>query len=267
LALAATLHGADKIRINPGNIGGREALTDVVNAAKAKAVPIRVGVNSGSLERGIAEKYQGVSAAGLVESALEKVAMIEEAGYDQIVVSLKSSDVLMTVAAYEQMAEKCAYPLHLGITEAGGLLAGSIKSAVGLALILQQGIGDTLRVSLTGDPVAEVRAAKTILRTLGLRRGGAEVVSCPTCGRTEIDVIGLAQRVEELVDGYPLDIKVAVMGCAVNGPGEAREADLGIAGGRGEGLLFRKGEIVKKLPEGELLAALKTELDNIIQEK
>ncbi|MDR0221452.1 MAG: flavodoxin-dependent (E)-4-hydroxy-3-methylbut-2-enyl-diphosphate synthase [Lachnospiraceae bacterium] len=261
LALAATLHGADKIRINPGNIGGKNALTEVVNAAKAKAIPIRVGVNSGSLEREIVERHGGVTAAGLVESALDKVHMIEEAGYDQIVVSLKSSDVLMTVAAYEQIAEQCAYPLHLGITEAGGLLAGSVKSAVGLALILQQGIGDTLRVSLTGDPVEEVRAAKAILRTLGLRRGGVEVVSCPTCGRTEIDMIGLTGQVEELVAAYPLDIKVAVMGCAVNGPGEAREADLGIAGGRGEGLLFSKGEIVKKLPEGELLAALKAELD------
>jgi (E)-4-hydroxy-3-methylbut-2-enyl-diphosphate synthase len=264
LAIAAIEHGADKIRINPGNIGGKEALTEIVNTARARSVPIRVGVNSGSLERGIVEKYQGVSAAGLVESALDKVHMIEEAGYDRIVVSLKSSDVLMTVAAYEQMAGQCAYPLHLGITEAGGLLAGSVKSAIGLALILQQGIGDTLRVSLTDDPVAEVRAAKTILRTLGLRRGGVEVVSCPTCGRTEIDLIGLARRVEELAAAYPLDIKVAVMGCAVNGPGEAREADLGIAGGRGEGLLFCKGEIVKKLPESELLAALKEELDSLM---
>nr|AGS51638.1 1-hydroxy-2-methyl-2-(E)-butenyl 4-diphosphate synthase [uncultured bacterium contig00017] len=266
LAIAAIEHGADKIRINPGNIGGREALTEVVNAAKERQIPIRVGVNSGSLEQRLVEKYGGVTAVGLVESALEKVAMIEGAGYDQIVISLKSSDVLMTVAAYEQIAARTAYPLHLGITEAGGLLAGSVKSAVGLALILQQGIGDTLRVSLTGDPVAEVRAAKTILRALGLRQGGVEVVSCPTCGRTEIDVIGLARRVEELAEAYPLDIKVAVMGCAVNGPGEAREADLGIAGGRGEGLLFRKGEIVKKLPEGELLAALKAELDSLTQE-
>lgn len=267
LAIAAIECGADKIRINPGNIGSRERIQAVVDKAKEYGVPIRVGVNSGSLEKPLVEKYGGVTAEGLVESALDKVALIEQMGYDNLVISIKSSDVMMCVKAHELIAKKTHYPLHVGITEAGTVIAGNIKSAVGLGLILSQGIGDTIRVSLTGSPLEEIKSAKLVLKTLGLRRGGVEVVSCPTCGRTQIDLIGLANQVETLVQGYPLDIKVAVMGCVVNGPGEAKEADLGVAGGIGEGLLIRKGEIVKKLPESELLPALKAELDRMVEEK
>ena len=267
LAIAAIECGADKIRINPGNIGSRERIQAVVDKAKEYGVPIRVGVNSGSLEKPLVEKYGGVTAEGLVESALDKVALIEQMGYDNLVISIKSSDVMMCVKAHELIAKKTHYPLHVGITEAGTVIAGNIKSAVGLGLILSQGIGDTIRVSLTGSPLEGIKSAKLILKTLGLRRGGVEVVSCPTCGRTQIDLIGLANQVETLVQGYPLDIKVAVMGCVVNGPGEAKEADLGVAGGIGEGLLIRKGEIVKKLPESELLPALKAELDRMVEEK
>ena len=267
LAIAAIECGADKIRINPGNIGSRERIQAVVDKAKEYGVPIRVGVNSGSLEKPLVEKYGGVTAEGLVESALDKVALIEQMGYDNLVISIKSSNVMMCVKAHELIAKKTHYPLHVGITEAGTVIAGNIKSAVGLGLILSQGIGDTIRVSLTGSPLEEIKSAKLILKTLGLRRGGVEVVSCPTCGRTQIDLIGLANQVETLVQGYPLDIKVAVMGCVVNGPGEAKEADLGVAGGIGEGLLIRKGEIVKKLPESELLPALKAELDRMVEEK
>ena len=267
LAIAAIECGADKIRINPGNIGSRERIQAVVDKAKEYGVPIRVGVNSGSLEKLLVEKYGGVTAEGLVESALDKVALIEQMGYDNLVISIKSSDVMMCVKAHELIAKKTHYPLHVGITEAGTVIAGNIKSAVGLGLILSQGIGDTIRVSLTGSPLEEIKSAKLILKTLGLRRGGVEVVSCPTCGRTQIDLIGLANQVETLVQGYPLDIKVAVMGCVVNGPGEAKEADLGVAGGIGEGLLIRKGEIVKKLPESELLPTLKAELDRMVEEK
>ena len=262
MAIAAMENGADKIRINPGNIGSADKVRAVVEVARERNVPIRVGVNSGSLEKTLLEKYGGVTAEGIVESALDKVRMIEELGYDNLVISIKSSDVLMCVRAHELLAAKTCYPLHVGITEAGTVLSGSIKSAIGLGLILNQGIGDTIRVSLTGDPVEEIKAAKLILRTLGLKKGGIEVVSCPTCGRTKIDLIGLAAKVEKLVEDYPLDIKVAVMGCAVNGPGEAREADIGIAGGIGEGLLIKKGEIVRKVPEEHLLAVLKEELDN-----
>ena len=267
LAIAAIECGADKIRINPGNIGSRERIQAVVDKAKEYGVPIRVGVNSGSLEKPLVEKYGGVTAEGLVESALDKVALIEQMGYDNLVISIKSSDVMMCVKAHELIAKKTHYPLHVGITEAGTVIAGNIKSAVGLGLILSQGIGDTIRVSLTGSPLEEIKSAKLILKTLGLRRGGVEVVSCPTCGRTQIDLIGLANQVETLIQGYPLDIKVAVMGCVVNGPGEAKEADLGVAGGIGEGLLIRKGEIAKKLPESELLPALKAELDRMVEEK
>ena len=262
LAIAAIENGADKIRINPGNIGGRERLQSVVDAAKERGIPIRVGVNSGSLEKHLVERYGGVTAEGLAQSALDKVRMIEQMGYENLVISIKSSDVLMCVKAHELLAGKTAYPLHVGITEAGTVQSGNIKSAVGLGIILYQGIGDTIRVSLTGNPVEEIKSARLILRTLGLRKGGIEVVSCPTCGRTQIDLIGLAQKVERLVEDYPLTIKVAVMGCVVNGPGEAREADLGIAGGIGEGLLIKKGEIVRKVKEEQLLAALKEELDN-----
>ena len=262
MAIAAMENGADKIRINPGNIGGREKLEAVVAVAKEKNIPIRVGVNSGSLEKELVEKYGGVTAQGIVESALDKVCMIEECGYDNIVISIKSSDVLMCVEAHKMLAGKTVYPLHVGITESGTVLSGNIKSSIGLGIILHEGIGDTIRVSLTGDPVEEIKSAKLILRTLGLRKGGIEVVSCPTCGRTKIDLIGLANQVENMVADIPLDIKVAVMGCAVNGPGEAKEADIGIAGGIGEGLLIKKGEIIKKVPESELLSVLREELLN-----
>ena len=262
LAIAAIEHGADKIRINPGNIGSTDRIRAVVNAAKERNIPIRVGVNSGSLEKELVEKYGGVTAEGLVESALDKVKIIEDMGYDNLVISIKSSDVLMCARAHELIAARTKYPLHVGITEAGTLLAGNIKSAVGLGLILSKGIGDTIRVSLTGDPLEEVKSAKLILKTLGLRRGGIEVVSCPTCGRTQIDLIKLANQVEDMVADIPLDLKVAVMGCVVNGPGEAREADIGIAGGKGEGLLIKKGKAVKKVPEDQLLAVLRQELEN-----
>lgn len=262
MAVAAIENGADKIRINPGNIGSREKVAAVVKAARERNIPIRVGVNSGSLEKELVEKYQGVTAEGIVESALDKVHIIEDLGYNNLVISIKSSDVMMCVKAHELLADKTLYPLHVGITESGTVTSGNIKSAVGLGIILNQGIGDTIRVSLTGDPVEEIKSAKLILRTLGLRKGGIEVVSCPTCGRTNIDLIGLANQVETMVQGYDLDIKVAVMGCAVNGPGEAKEADIGIAGGIGEGLLIKKGEIVRKVPEHELLNTLKYELDH-----
>ena len=262
LAIAAMENGADKIRINPGNIGRRERVQAVVDVARERNIPIRVGVNSGSLEKELVVKYHGVTAEGIVESALDKVHLIEDMGYDNLVISIKSSDVLMCVRAHELLAGKTPYPLHVGITEAGTVLSGNIKSSVGLGIILYQGIGDTIRVSLTGNPVEEIKSAKLILRTLGLRKGGIEVVSCPTCGRTSIDLIGLANQVENLVQRYPLDIKVAVMGCVVNGPGEAKEADIGIAGGIGEGLLIRKGEVIRKVPEDQLLSTLKDELDH-----
>lgn len=261
LAILAMEHGADKIRINPGNIGGKERIKEVVDAAKKYHVPIRVGVNSGSLEKELVAKYNGVTAEGIVESALDKVRMLEEFDFHDMVISIKSSDVLMCVKAHELIAQQTNYPLHVGITEAGTLLRGNIKSAVGLGIILHEGIGDTIRVSLTGDPMNEVTSAKLILKTLGLRTGGIEVVSCPTCGRTSIDLIGLANKVENLAADYEnLNIKIAVMGCVVNGPGEAKEADLGIAGGNGEGLLIKKGEIVKKVPEDQLLNVLEDEL-------
>ncbi len=262
LAIAAMENGADKIRINPGNIGSTDRVKAVVDVAKERNIPIRVGVNSGSLEKHLVEKYHGVTAEGIVESALDKVKIIEDMGYDNLVVSIKSSDVLMCVKTHELISSQTNHPLHVGITEAGTIISGNIKSSIGLGLILSQGIGDTIRVSLTGDPVEEIKSAKLILRTLGLRQGGIEVVSCPTCGRTQIDLIGLANQVETMVAEYPMDIKVAVMGCVVNGPGEAKEADLGVAGGIGEGLIIKKGEIYKKVPEAELLDALRYELDN-----
>ena len=263
LAISAMEHGADKIRINPGNIGSEENLRAVVDVAKSKNIPIRVGVNSGSLEQQFIEKYNGVTAEGIVESALDKVRMIEEQDYNNIVISIKSSDVLMSVKTHRLISEKTDYPLNVGITESGTLWSGNIKSSVGLGIILNEGIGDTIRVSLTGDPVEEVRSAKLILKTLGLRSGGISLVSCPTCGRTHIDLIGLAEKTEKLISEYSdLNIKVAVMGCAVNGPGEAREADIGIAGGDGVGLIFRHGEILRKVPEDALLSELKKELDN-----
>ena len=262
LAIAAMEHGADKIRINPGNIGSAERVKAVVDVAKERNIPIRVGVNSGSLEKELVEKYHGVTAEGIVESALDKVKLIEEMGYDNLVISIKSSDVLMCVKAHELIAKQTEHPLHVGITESGTIISGNIKSSIGLGLILHQGIGDTIRVSLTGDPLEEIKSAKLILRTLGLRKGGIEVVSCPTCGRTQIDLIGLANQVENMVADIPLDIKVAVMGCVVNGPGEAKEADIGIAGGIGEGLLIKHGEVIKKVPEADLLGVLREELLN-----
>lgn len=264
LAIAAIEHGADKIRINPGNIGSMNRVKTVVDKAKEYGIPIRVGVNSGSLEKHLIQKYGGVTAEGIVESALDKVSLIEQLGYDNLVISIKSSDVMMCVKAHELIAEQTNYPLHVGITEAGTLTSGNIKSAIGLGIILNQGIGDTIRVSLTGNPVEEIKSAKLILRTLGLRKGGIEVVSCPTCGRTRIDLIGLANQVETMVTEFDhLNIKVAVMGCVVNGPGEAKEADLGVAGGIGEGLLIRKGEVIRKVPEEHLLEALREELQNM----
>ena len=262
LAILAMENGADKIRINPGNIGSRERIKAVVDCAKEHAVPIRIGVNSGSLEKELVEKYHGVTAEGLAESAQDKIKIIEDMGYSELVISIKSSDILICAKAHEIVAEKTNYPLHVGITESGTLYAGNIKSAMGLAMILSQGIGDTIRVSLTGSPLEEIKSAKYILRNLGLRKEGITVISCPTCGRTEIDLIGLANRVEDLCAGYDLSLKVAVMGCVVNGPGEAKEADLGIAGGKGEGLLIKHGEIIRKIPETEFLPTLKYELDN-----
>ena len=267
LAIAAIEAGADKIRINPGNIGDEGRVRAVVTEAKERGIPIRVGVNSGSLEKDLLEKYHGVTAEALVESALDKVKLIEDMGYDNLVISIKSSDVMMCVKAHELIAKQTDHPLHVGITESGTVTSGNIKSAIGLGLILNQGIGDTIRVSLTGDPTEEIKSAKIILRTLGLRKGGIEVVSCPTCGRTRIDLIGLANQVENMVADIPLDLKVAVMGCVVNGPGEAREADIGIAGGVGEGLIIKHGEIYKKVPEAELLPALREELLHWEQEK
>ncbi len=266
LALEAIKAGCDKIRINPGNIGSTERIKAVVDACKEKRLPIRVGVNSGSLEKNLIEKYGGVTAEGIVESALDKVRIIEDMDYNNMVISIKSSDVMMCVKAHELISEKTDYPLHIGITESGTVKRGMIKSSLGLGIILYQGIGDTIRVSLTGDPVEEIFAGKLILSNLGLKKSGIEVVSCPTCGRTNIDLIGLAGKVEKLVEDYDLNIKVAVMGCVVNGPGEAKEADIGIAGGIGEGLLIKKGKVVKKLPESELLKALKEELDLLSKE-
>ena len=263
LAIAAMENGADKIRINPGNIGSAERVKAVVDVAKERNIPIRVGVNSGSLEKDLVEKYHGVTAEGLVESALDKVKLIEDMGYDNLVISIKSSDVMMCVKAHELITSQTDHPLHVGITEAGTIISGNIKSAIGLGLILHQGIGDTIRVSLTGDPLEEIKSAKLILKTLGLRQGGVEVVSCPTCGRTQINLIQLANQVENMVADIPLDIKVAVMGCVVNGPGEAKEADIGVAGGDGCGLIFKKGEILRKVPENELLDELMKEIDKL----
>lgn len=268
LAIAAMENGADKIRINPGNIGSEEKLRAVIDVAKKYQVPIRVGVNSGSLEKEILEKYGTVTSEALVESALNNAKLIENMDYHNLVISIKSSNVMECIKAHELIAARTDIPLHVGITESGSLISGNIKSSVGLGIILYQGIGDTIRVSLTGNPVEEIKSAKMILKALGLRKGGAEIVSCPTCGRTDIDLIGLEEKVNKLLDDYmDLDIKVAVMGCIVNGPGEAREADLGICGGKNAGLIIKKGEIIKRLPESELLTGLKDELDILKAEK
>ena len=268
LAIAAMENGADKIRINPGNIGSEEKLRAVIDVAKKYQVPIRVGVNSGSLEKEILEKYGKVTSEALVESALNNAKLIEDMDYHNLVISIKSSNVMECIKAHELIAARTDIPLHIGITESGSLISGNIKSSVGLGVILYQGIGDTIRVSLTGNPVEEIKSAKMILKALGLRKGGAEIVSCPTCGRTDIDLIGLEEKVNKLLEDYmELEIKVAVMGCVVNGPGEAREADLGICGGKNAGLIIKKGEVIKRLPESELLAGLKEELDIIKAKK
>ncbi len=263
LALRVMELGIDKVRINPGNIGDEERIRQVVTMAKEKKIPIRIGVNSGSLEKELLEKYGGVTPAGLVESALKHVRILEKYEFYDIVVSIKASDVLFSIEAYRLLSEAIPYPVHVGITEAGTPYAGTVKSAVGIGTILAMGIGDTIRVSLTGDPVEEIRAAKEILKSLGLRKFGPELVSCPTCGRTQIDLISIANEVERRCQGLEKNIKVAVMGCVVNGPGEARDADVGIAGGKGVGLLFQKGEIIRKVPEAELVDALMQEISRL----
>lgn len=263
LALRVMELGIDKVRINPGNIGDEQRIREVVGMAKARRIPIRIGVNSGSLEKELVEKYGGVTPQGLVESALKHVHILEKYEFYDIVVSIKASDVPFSIEAYRLLSEAIPYPIHVGITEAGTPYAGTIKSAVGIGTILAMGIGDTIRVSLTGDPVEEVRAAKEILKCLGLRKFGVTFISCPTCGRTEIDLISIANEVEKRCMHLDKDIKVAVMGCVVNGPGEAREADLGIAGGKGVGLIFRKGEIIRRVDEGELIAALMEEIERV----
>ncbi|MDO4788567.1 MAG: flavodoxin-dependent (E)-4-hydroxy-3-methylbut-2-enyl-diphosphate synthase [Johnsonella sp.] len=267
LAIAAIENGADKIRINPGNIGSEERIRAIVDKAKSAQIPIRIGVNSGSLEKEILAKYGGVTPEGMVESAMDKLRLLESMGYDNLVVSIKSSDLIDCVKAHELIAKQCIYPLHIGITESGTVKRGTIKSSAGLGIILYQGIGDTIRVSLAGDPLEEIICAKLLLKSLGLRKEGIEVIACPTCGRTQIDLIALADEVEKMTADYDLNIKVAVMGCAVNGPGEAKEADIGIAGGKGEGLIIKKGKIIRKLPESELLAGLKFELDEMAKQK
>lgn len=265
MAIEAMENGADKIRINPGNIGSNEKIRTVVDCAKERNIPIRVGVNSGSLEKDLIAKYGGhVTAEGIVESALDKVHLIEDMGYDNLVISIKSSDVLMCTRAHELICQQTDYPLHVGITEAGTMWSGNIKSALGLGMILSQGIGNTIRVSLSADPVEEVKSAKLILRTLGLRKGGIEVVSCPTCGRTNIDLIGLANQVQTMVEEFDdKSLKVAVMGCVVNGPGEAKEADIGIAGGDGCAVLIKKGEIIRKIKEEDIVSELLAEIDKM----
>ncbi len=266
IAIAAVEAGIDKVRINPGNIGSPEKVRAVVDVCRERSIPIRIGVNSGSLEKELLQKYGSPTAEALVESAAGHIRILEDLNFDDIVVSIKSSDVGLMISAYRLFAERFDYPLHLGVTEAGTERMGIIKSAVGIGSLLCDGIGDTIRVSLTADPVREIYAAKDILKACGMG-GGVEIVSCPTCGRTKIDLIGLAQQVEEMCRSVELDIKVAVMGCAVNGPGEAREADIGIAGGDGEGLIFRKGEILRKVPEGDLLNELKKEIESIKTER
>lgn len=261
LALKAMEQGIDKVRINPGNIGSEERIQQVVTLAKEKGIPIRIGVNSGSLEKPLLEKYGGVTPEALVESAMRHVKILEKYDFNDIVVSIKASNVPFSLKAHQVLSEKIPYPIHVGITEAGTVYAGTVKSAVGIGAILAQGIGDTIRVSLTGNPVEEVRAAKEILKSLGLRQFGVELISCPTCGRTQVDLIQIAKEVEDRCKNIQKNIKVAVMGCVVNGPGEAREADIGVAGGKGEGLLFKKGNILRKVPEHLLVEELIKEIE------
>jgi (E)-4-hydroxy-3-methylbut-2-enyl-diphosphate synthase len=265
LALEAVKQGVDGLRINPGNIGGKGKVSEVVRACKDRSIPIRIGVNAGSLEKHLLEKYQHPTAEAIVESAFGHIQILEDLNFTDLKVSLKASDVLTTVASYRLFSEKSDYPLHIGISEAGTLFSGTIKSSVGVGLLLAEGIGDTLRVSLTADPVEEVRVAYEILKSLKIRRRGVNIISCPTCGRTEIDIIGLAQEVEKRLAHVKEPLTVAVMGCVVNGPGEAREADAGIAGGKGIGLLFRHGAIIKKLAEAELADALVKEVEEIVK--
>lgn len=266
LALKAIEGGADKIRINPGNIGKREKVEAVVKAAKEKGIPIRIGVNAGSLEKRIIEKYGYPTADGMVESALHHIKILEDLDFHDIIVSMKASDVPLAIEAYEKASKAFDYPLHLGITESGTLFSGTVKSAAGLGALISKGIGNTLRISLSADPVEEVKVARELLKIFGLSSNAATLISCPTCGRIEIDLISIANEVEEYISTIKAPIKVAVLGCAVNGPGEAREADIGIAGARGEGLLFRKGEIVRKVPENELVDELKKEIDQLAKE-
>lgn len=263
LALKSIENGVSALRINPGNIGSRERVELVCKAAKSKKIPIRIGVNAGSLEKDILEKYKVPTAEGLVESALGHVKILEDLGFYDIVISIKSSNVMMMIEAYRLMSSKCNYPLHLGVTESGTPFKGAIKSSIGIGTLLAEGIGDTIRVSLTSDPVEEIKVAKEILKALGLRKGGLEFVSCPTCGRTQIDLISIAQEVEKRLENINKDIKVAVMGCVVNGPGEAREADIGIAGGKGEGIIFKKGQIIKKVKEEDLVNELMKEIESL----
>ena len=263
LALECAAAGIDKIRINPGNIGSDDRVHEVVKACRAKNIPIRIGVNSGSVEKSILAKYGAPTPEALVESALYHVRLLEKFDFNDIVISIKSSDVRTMIAAYELMHQSAPYPLHLGVTEAGTKHMGILKSAIGIGSLLAHGIGDTIRVSLTADPVEEVYAAKDILKALDLRRDGVQFVSCPTCGRTRIDLIGLANQVEEALKDCKKNIKVAVMGCIVNGPGEAREADIGVAGGDGCGILFKKGEIIRKVPEEEIIPALLDEVEKL----
>lgn len=267
LAVAAMENGAQGIRINPGNIGGLDRLARVVDAAKAHNVSIRVGVNSGSVEKDILARYGHPTSAALVESALRNIALLEEMGFREIKVSIKSSDVLTTIDAYRQLSAECEYPLHLGVTEAGGLIGGTVKSSVALGILFSEGIGDTMRISLTRDPVEEIRVAYELLRSLHIRQRGPELISCPTCGRCQVDLFSLAEQVEKHVQSIETPLKVAVMGCIVNGPGEAREADLGLAGGHGVGIIFKKGEVLRKVPEAELLEVFIAELDKMVAEK
>ena len=263
LALKAIENGVSALRINPGNIGGIDRITKVAEACKAKNIPIRIGVNSGSVEKDILKKYGKPTAEGLVESALRNVKILEDLDFFDIVISIKSSNVQMMIEAYRLIADKCDYPLHLGVTESGTVFKGTIKSSVGIGTLLAEGIGDTIRVSLTSDPVEEIKVASEILKSLGLKKSGVEFVSCPTCGRTQINLIKIAEEVEKKLENCKKQIKAAVMGCVVNGPGEAREADIGIAGGRGEGIIFRKGEIVRKVKEDQLIDALMEEIEKL----
>ncbi|MFZ1983096.1 MAG: flavodoxin-dependent (E)-4-hydroxy-3-methylbut-2-enyl-diphosphate synthase [Desulfatitalea sp.] len=261
LAIAAAKGGADGLRINPGNIGGRVKVQAVVDCAKDLGLPIRIGVNSGSLEKELLKRYQGATAQAMVESALGHVALLEKAGFQEIKISLKASDVLRTVEAYRLLADQVDYPLHVGVTEAGSLYAGTVKSALGIGMLLAEGIGDTLRVSLTRDPVEEVRVGFEILKALGIRRHGPEIISCPTCGRCNIDLMNVVEQVDKALLTRTVPVKLAIMGCVVNGPGEAREADIGVAGGQGQGILFKKGKVVKKIPQEKLVETLLAEVD------